>query len=432
MARILFAWELGKGFGHLAPYLELVRALRKRNHQVVFAARDVGNTERIFGADGVMILQAPIMMHPINNPYRVQYNFSHLMHNIGFAEVRSLFGLCKAWRHIYQYVRPDLVLFDHSPTAMLAAKTFPWKRIVSGSGFLIPPAEQPLPLMRYWQKYDEKKLAEEEAAVLANMNRVLEAFKVPPLKSVAQLYDADDQFLLSFKELDHYPARAGGSYLGMFSPPNHGVPPVWPANFERKVFAYLHPYKTIVPLIETLAQGKFCTIVYGAELPEALRKKYQSDKVIFSMQPLDVKRVAAECNFAITNGTFGTTAAFLLYGKPVFTIPTNLERVMVARRVVAIGAGIAVEPAKPEKLKPALRAMFSSDAYLAAARKFADTYRDADMNRQTEEMLTRIDRLLVSAGTAQSQPPVPPNPAPATPAPAPKTSQRPSRRSKRK
>ena len=398
MARILFAWELGKGFGHLAPYIDLVDGLQKRGHQVVFAARDVGNTERIFGSKGVVILQAPVMMHNVANPYRVQYNFSHLLHNIGFAEARSIFGLVKSWRHVYKYAQPDVVLFDHSPTALLAAKPYKFKRIVSGSGFLIPPASQPLPLMRYWQQYDKERLAKEEAMLLANINRIQEGLKLPPLGSVSAIYDADKHFLLSFKELDHYPDRPDGNYVGMFSPPEHGIAPVWPGNLPRKVLAYLHPFRQIGEMLGTLAKGNFSTIVYGPEIPDTVKKKIDSERLSFSAQPLDIKRVAAECNFAVTNGTFGTTAAFLLYGKPVLAVPTNLERVMVARRLVAVGAGLAVRQDKPENLAKAISTILSSGKFAAAAEKFGSRYAGLSQQWQTQQMLDAIDALLAGSG----------------------------------
>jgi UDP:flavonoid glycosyltransferase YjiC (YdhE family) len=408
MARILFVWELGKGFGHLAPYLGLVEALLEKKYQVVFVARDVGNTEKLFGAKAVAILQAPIMMHNIANPYRIQYNLSHLLHNTGFAEVRSVFGLVKAWRHVYDYVRPDLVMFDHSPIALLAARAYPWKRIVSGSGFLIPPRKKPLPMMRYWQQYDQERLLKEENGVLANMNRVLEAVRCPPMDAVADLYAADEEFHLSFKELDHYPDRGDATYLGMFSPPNHGVAPVWPEGGAKKVFAYLHPYRQLPALLELLAQSRLSTIVYAPEVQVSIKNKHRGNRMVYSSQPLDLTKVAAECDLAITNGTFGTTAAFLLHGRQVLAIPTNLERVMVARRLMAVGAGLGVQPNQPEKLKPALRALLSTPRFATAAQKFRDQYGHLDLAWQTRQMVERIETLLAAGGrTAAVPPPAP-------------------------
>ena len=385
MARILFVWEVGKGFGHLGPYLDLVSALKRKNHEVVFAARDVGYAEQIFGKDGVPILQAPIMMHKVSNPYQIQYSFVHLLHNNGFADRTSLLGLVKSWRHLYGQVRPDLVIFDYSPTALLAARDFSWKRVVSGSGFLIPPARVPLPLMRYWQKYDQERLLQEEDRLLADINYVQKTLGLTPLKSVSELYDTDEMFLLGFEEMDHYPQRGGGNYLGMFCLSNHGVAPRWPADSGRRIFAYLHPFKNLKPLLEILAGPRFSTLIYAPEVPEAGKKRYSGKHLAFTEEPVDIARAAAECDIAVTNATFGTTAALLLCGRPVLCIPTNLERVMVARRVVET---------KPEKLRPALRALLTQDRFVKAAEGFRDKYRHLDLNWQTAEMVKAVERLV--------------------------------------
>lgn len=394
MARILFVWEVGKGFGHLGPYLPLVTTLKQKGHEVIFAARDVGNAEEIFGTYGVPVLQAPVMMHKVTNPYRNQYSFVHLLHNNGFADRTSLLGLVKAWRHLYDQVHPDLVVFDYSPTAMLAAKGYKWKKIVSGSGFLIPPATAPLPLMRYWQKYNHERLLNDEGRLVGNMNHVLAKLDLPTLQTVSELYDTDEIFLLGFEEMDHYPQRGGGNYLGMFSITGHGVSPQWPVDADRRIFAYLHPYKKLKPLLELLANRRLASLVYAPEIPAAGKKRYSRKNLAFIDEPVDITRAAAECDVAVTNATFGTTAAFLLCGRPVLCIPTNLERLMVARRVMDMGAGLAVPQNVPEKLKPALSKLLTSDQFAVSAGRFRDKYKHLDLNWQTDQMLNIVQGLV--------------------------------------
>ena len=41
MARIVFAWELGEGMGHVVPYVPLLKALRSKGHRLLFALRDL-------------------------------------------------------------------------------------------------------------------------------------------------------------------------------------------------------------------------------------------------------------------------------------------------------------------------------------------------------------------------------------------------------
>jgi hypothetical protein len=105
----------------------------------------------------------------------------------------------------------------------------------------------------------------------------------------------------------------------------------------------------------------------------------------------------------VTNGTFGTTAAFLLYGKPVLAVPTNLERVMVARRLVAVGAGVAVRQDKPENLPKAINNVMSSGKYAEAAKKFGSKYAGLSQQWQTEQMLDAMEGLLGKAGQADAQ-----------------------------
>lgn len=397
MARILFVWELGKGYGHLVPYLDLVKALRREGHHVAFAARDVGHAHQVFSPLDVEVMQAPIMMHNVTDPYKLQYNMAHLLHNTGLGEPESVLGLAEAWRRLYRTSEPDLVIFDHSPTAMFAARGFAWKRIVSGSGFLIPPAGKPMPMMRYWQKYDPERLYAEEDRLLAGLNTVLERLGETPLESVSDIYRADAEFLLGFEEMDHYPKRGGGTYLGMFTATEHGEKPVWPEKFKRRIFAYLHPYKNLSVLLNILSRAKISSLIYAPGVPDAVKKKYSRDHLVFTPRPVEINQAAAGCQVAITSGTFGTTAALLLAGRQVLCIPSNLERIMVARRVMQMKAGVGVSQSDTGKLKPALRALFENKSFAEAADGFSRKYAGLDQAWQTRQMMDTVSRLLGKA-----------------------------------
>ncbi len=53
MARILMAWELGAGYGHLAPLLTLARPLKAAGHEVSFVVRDVVAAEAVLAGSGI-------------------------------------------------------------------------------------------------------------------------------------------------------------------------------------------------------------------------------------------------------------------------------------------------------------------------------------------------------------------------------------------
>src|SRR5438552_2809119 len=56
MSTILFAWQLGGGYGHLMQMLPLVRGLIKRGHKVFLAMKDLSATSKL-GPLHVALLQ---------------------------------------------------------------------------------------------------------------------------------------------------------------------------------------------------------------------------------------------------------------------------------------------------------------------------------------------------------------------------------------
>jgi UDP:flavonoid glycosyltransferase YjiC (YdhE family) len=403
MARIMFAWELGLGFGHLAPYLDLVKALKKKGHIVVFAARDVTNADRIFGREGVVILQAPLMLRKAANPYKVQYNYTQLIHNNGFADPNDLLARVKAWLHLFQYIRPDVVIYDHSPTALVAAQALKAKRIMAGSGFLIPPPGVPLPNMRYWEKFDTAAVQKAEDGVLDRVNKVLGVMKVKPLAHMEDLFKADEQLLLGFRELDHYPQRQNGNYLGIFPSTLNAEDPKWPAAGNRRIFAYLHPFKTLPVLLQVIGKLGLRTILYAPDVPDEFKKKNSSETIAWATRPLDMKKVAAQCDVGITSGTYGTTCDLLLAGKPVLMMPQNLERIMVARRVLQTRAGLVAPINRPKLFGPRLRALLSDKRFTESARAFAKRHARFTQQWQTETMLAAIEKLVPAPSAAKAE-----------------------------
>ena len=119
MARVLLCWELGGNFGHLARLLALAVALRERGHEPVFAVRDLSDTETVFGALRFTLLQAPVWnAHVQGLPVSVGY--AETLLQFGYYDADSLTGIVRGWRSLLDLLRPDLVVFDHAPTALLA------------------------------------------------------------------------------------------------------------------------------------------------------------------------------------------------------------------------------------------------------------------------------------------------------------------------
>ena len=394
MATVLLTWELGLGLGHLTTLLPLAKGLCRGGHRVFAALRDLSRADKVFAGLELSYLQAPTKMRGNGNHIHPPRTFPHILHNIGFGDFDELRAMTEAWRNLYDYVQPDLIVFDHSPTALLAARGCGAKRALIGSGFFCPRDGYPLPDLRPWLRGDSERLRRDEDRVLDNANRVLQGWGEVPLERVSQLYyQVEENFLTTFEELDNYPGRNAARYWGA-CPNLEGKVPVWPEGQGKRVYAYLKPFPALPKLLALLNELGCPTVVYADGIDARLQTRFQSATLRFENERLNLHQVGKHCDFAILNGTHGTTVSMLLAGKPILQVPIYLEQALNSAAVARLGAELTAEPTRPERIAEKLRALVNSDVYAEAARRFAARYADFVPERQIDRMVGRAQELL--------------------------------------
>ncbi len=391
MARtILFAWELGGGLGHLAPIAPVLGRLHEAGIRIVLAARDLSRARAIVGTRGIEFVQAPVKIAksgPRVDPLR---SYSHILYNSGFADFDEFAAMAEAWRHLFEYVRPDLVLCDHAPLALLVARAKGIPRAAIGTGFCCPPDAYPMPDFRPWLAEAEERLRRDEDKVTANVNRFLEEWSCEPIERLGQLFgEADECLLTTYAELDHYPQREGGNYWGPLDVAA-GSDPVWPESEGKKAFAYLKQTVELPRILFALETQEVCSLVYVDRLPFRLRVRYESDRLRFAPAPVNLDAVGRQCDLAILSGGHGSTASLLLSGRPILQLPTNLEQALTGLAVQRMQAGLCVNPERPAEMPKKLQAMLESDEYAAGAATFAEKYCGFDRQEQLNRLVQRL------------------------------------------
>jgi len=397
VARILFTWELGGGMGHVAPYLTLAKGLRQKGHEVAFSLRDLRLAEISLGAEDFAYFQAPVMLGTAENEIASPYTFAQILHNVGYGNLRLLTGLAKGWRNLFDTYQPDLVIFDHSPTALLASRGMCFKKVIIGNGFFIPPDITPPPLLRTNPPPDMATLRHFEKQILANINQVSARLENKHLDRITQLYEADDKIIMSFKELDHYQMRPqdGVTYWGM-NRSGLGSRPDWPKCKGKRIYAYLKPFQALQQLLLHLQKLEASVIIYAPELSESAMQKYSSANLQFSRSPLDLEQTASSCDIAITNSNYATVVEFLLAGKPVLLLPLFLEQALLAFRVENVGAGVIGASHHAKHIISRLDALLNDPKYTRSAENFAKKYAGFDVGTMESKLIDHINSLLTS------------------------------------
>lgn len=391
--RFLLAWELGGGFGHLAPLRAIAREMQSRGHQCVFAVRHLEPAVAYLNGVPGTILQAPVSIRANDPPPFEHLSYASILFGCGFHRASALTARTLAWRHLIELCDCQAVIAHHSPTALLAAHSLSIPSALIGSGFMVPPPATPLPGFRASNAVMDARVAAVDAAVLRTTNESLEQIGATPLDSLGQLIARSFSGLFTYAELDHYPGGHPQPYRGLptFA---EGARATWGPHREPRLFAYLRPFPGLHSLMQALHQLPIQVLARIAEADLSALAPLQRNGLVIVDRDVDLRAVAADCDAYINYGAHGTLAEMLLAGKPGLLLPTTLERNLVTRRVVAMGAALAAPGAEGTNYETPIRRLFDDDSLRTAAGMFASRYsaqaREEILPRWCEELLAHI------------------------------------------
>ncbi|MHB8408986.1 MAG: glycosyltransferase [Acidiferrobacterales bacterium] len=398
MSRILCVWELGTDLGHIVGYHRLARQLKEHGHEVVFALRDVSEAQALLGADDFVWFQAPIWLGRATQAPPEPVSYAEILQAFGYDDADGLLSMVKAWRSLFRAVDPDVLLFDHAPTALLAARGLRKPRIVIGNGFTIPPSISPMPSFRPWAAISTQRLRESEGRVLRTVNHALARLDEPPLRALFEIFQTEETFLCAFLELDHYPQRAGVEYAGPIFGLSEGVSPTWGSAGVKRIFAYLKPrYERFEECIAALARMPCDVRIYSPGVSAQIVARYQSARLRFGLSPYGMAAVE-ECDLGICHGGFNTTAAFLLTGKPVVILPMQLEQFLLAHYLQQQGLAQLIERnAGLAAIERIIRGALERESLANQARSFCEKYPDYRVGETVGRLAERCLRHLPSS-----------------------------------
>lgn len=344
MKRVLLAWELGAGTGHLHKFALACDALRRAGYRPVLAVKDVVAARRVLGSD-VETLPAPFWLGRAKGLPPAACYAEVLMH-VGYLETDTVSALIGSWMALIAAARVDAVIAEHAPSALLAARALGMPTLVLGTGFTVPPDTAPMPSLEAWHKLAHGRLLQAESQVLATINAVLQQLQAAPLQRLAELFYQRRPMLLTLPELDHYGERPDTRYWGAYVSQSQQLrSPQWPGGSGERVFVYLHPeYRHFDGLLKQLRDAPLRTLVVAPGMPQTLADRLGSQRLRISPHAVDLAAVARECRVIVNHAAHGTLANVFALGLPVLMIPNYVEQTVLAWRAAKQGLGLMASP----------------------------------------------------------------------------------------
>jgi len=135
--RFLLAWEFGDP-GRGREQCALARGLRDRGHSVLLAFADL-STLAAEPLEGIEWVQAPRLVLPAS-PSAAPVDAADLLLALGFGDPPALAGVLTGWTALARLWRPDALVADHAPAAMLAARLASVPCVLVGKDALAAPS----------------------------------------------------------------------------------------------------------------------------------------------------------------------------------------------------------------------------------------------------------------------------------------------------
>jgi UDP:flavonoid glycosyltransferase YjiC (YdhE family) len=360
---LLLINELGAGYGHVAPLLRVGTALAGRGLRIVYAMADVVRPGLLLRRAGFAVLQAPKWPG-----VRAEKGSSYgdLLALLGFESVPALMLMTEAWQDLFDLVRPDAIVANHSPTAALTAHgSIPL--ILVGNGFELPPADLPeFPSLRPGAAplVPEAKLLETVLAVQRHRGR-------PAPQSLPSLFAAEFRAVCALAELDPYADQRHEPLLGPVEP----LPAYRPRPADRPVFAYLgieHPDIYEIAAGLCAANAKVTCHVRGD--PGTIGASLVKSAVTVLDGPADLTEVLPASSAVVGYASAGIAQAALAAGRPQLALPYDLEKETTASALDRLGVSRTLGPGlTADQVAQAIDALLSDDQYAHYAAVCAQT-----------------------------------------------------------
>lgn len=333
MKRILLAWELGDGLGHVTRLLPIARELRAIGHACIFAVRNLGPASKLVQDVGFDVLQAPFTVPA--KPRTSMLSYADILATVGYGEAERLAALACGWATLLRTLRIDLLVADFAPTACLAANGIvPFMSI--GDAFTLPAVrdDQFVPFR------SGEAIPGSDRALLNVVREVQAGAGRTVPHSLPQILADGWQLIVTLPEL--YGDLPPTERLAMIGPMGT-LPPPAATTPAHDYFAYLSAKAPgVSTALEFLATSPLRGTVYLRDASTAQRRRLAGMGLKLHDQPQDMASTVGNARVLVHHGGLGTAEMGLALGRPQLIVPRHQEQVLNGTRLRHLGVAVSM------------------------------------------------------------------------------------------
>jgi rhamnosyltransferase subunit B len=391
MARILFGWELGANRGHIERLLPMARRLLDQGHAVALALQQID----CIGLDRdprITLWQAPVwprlLINNLQDASRRVATMGDILAQLGLDRPGCLAAMICGWDSIFAAFRPDVIVADYAP-ALLSAACGRVPTISVGDYFSCPPFQlDRFPnLTSTPNAYDEDALLDTVDADLVSVGRA-------PLAGLPALFTADHVMVGNFAELDPYrPIR-----IGDYCAPSIKLPLAdGSGGGGGEIFVY--GYNRIGadhPVWSGLAATRRTVRVHIRDPARAHLEMFKRLGFLYEPKPQPFPLIASRSCVAVSYGGNGFTSACLVAALPQLMMPFDLEKLLTARAVDALGLGkmLSFNGITADQVTEAVNALAADTELAERLRALAPDFKSRMIISMADEVIACITRLI--------------------------------------
>lgn len=346
MRHIVYCWELGAGFGHVARMRQICADLGTENFRFSFIVKDLEKAGQYLNEFSREFHQAPVAP-----PYAKQQaspNYSHVMLRCGWDDETTAVTIVKNWTELLSELNPDIVLLDHAPTAAFCAAHLDVPFFHFGNGFEIPQLGNPMPTLSPWKEGPTKERKRCDEKLFERFKKVGRTVfsSGKKVRTLKDLFSFDNSLIVSEKYADHYGKRHNSWQY--FIPEKLPLTPDTcrfnsPAADKPFVFFYLSAATNNIVNMLQEASKVFHIQGHFKELDARTKTLAKAANIHLYDKMVDLEQVFTKCDLVLSHCGHGLVSKCLSNNVPLAVLPAQLEQRMLAYELSQKGL-LAVVP----------------------------------------------------------------------------------------